>query len=308
MSSATSGKGGQTEQPRPLPTGTVTFLFSDIEGSTERWEAYRNPMKAAVARHDEVMRAAIERYGGYVFKTVGDAFCAAFSDASHALRAALDAHLALAQEDFSAIDGLRVRMGLHTGSAEERDADYFGPAVNRVARLMSTGHGGQLLLSGITHELVHNEAKDVVFSDLGLHRLKDLAEPERVWQASIGNLQRDFPPLNSLDVLPNNLPVQVTTFIGRERDLEELKTYVAEHRLVTLFGAGGVGKTRLAAQVGAELLDRYADGVWIAEFSPLSDPSLVPTAVAAAAGLELAAGELSAFGVCSSSSLSSGQQ
>src|SRR6202165_121504 len=124
MSSATSGKGGQTKQPRPLPTGPLTFLFSDVEGSIERWEAYRNPMKAAVARHDAVMRAAIERYGGYVFKTVGDAFCAAFSDASHALRAALDAHLALAREDFSAIDGLRVRMGLHTGSAEGGGADY----------------------------------------------------------------------------------------------------------------------------------------------------------------------------------------
>src|ERR1700736_1560221 len=292
MASATSGKGGPTEQARSLPSGTVTFLFSDIEGSTERWEAYRKPMKAAVARHDELMRAAIERHGGYVFKTVGDAFCAAFSDASHALHAALDAHLALAQEDFSAVDGLRVRMGLHTGSAEERDADYFGPAVNRVARLMSIGHGGQLLLSGIAHELVHNDAKDAVFSDLGLHRLKDLAEPERVWQATVGNLQRDFPPLNSLDVLPNNLPVQVTTFIGRERDLEELKTYVAEHRLVTLFGAGGVGKTRLAAQVAAELLDHYADGVWIADFAPITDPGSVTSVIAQVLGVSQAHGHL----------------
>jgi len=292
MSPATSGKGGQTKQSRSLPSGTVTFLFSDIEGSTERWEAYRKPMKAAVARHDDLMRVAIERYGGYVFKTVGDAFCAAFSDASHALHAALDAQLALAQEDFSAVDGLRARMGLHTGSAEERDADYFGPAVNRVARLMSIGHGGQLLLSGITHELVHNDAKDVVFSDLGLHRLKDLAEPERVWQATIGNLQRDFPQLNSLDVLPNNLPVQVTTFIGRERDLEELKTYVGEHRLVTLFGAGGVGKTRLAAQVGAELLDRFSDGVWIADFAPITEPGSVTSVIAQALGVSQAHGRL----------------
>jgi predicted ATPase/class 3 adenylate cyclase len=292
MSSATSGKGRQAKQPRSLPSGTVTFLFSDIEGSTERWEAYRKAMKAAVARHDELMRAAIERYGGYVFKTVGDAFCAAFSDASHALHAALDAHVALAREDFSAVDALRVRMGLHTGSAEERDADYFGPAVNRVARLMSIGHGGQLLLSGITHELVHNDAKDVMFSDLGLHRLKDLAEPERVWQANISGLQRDFPPLNSLDILPNNLPVQVTSFIGRERDLEDLKAHVAKYRLVTLFGAGGVGKTRLAAQAGAELLDHFSDGVWIADFAPITDPGSVTSVIAQVLGVSQTHGHL----------------
>ena len=287
-----SGKGRQVKQARSLPTGTVTFLFSDIEGSTERWEAYRSAMKAAVARHDAIMREAIERYGGYVFKTVGDAFCAAFSDASHALHAALEANLALAREDFSAVDSLRVRMGLHTGSAEERDADYFGPAVNRVARLMSIGHGGQLLMSGITHELVHNDAKDTVFTDLGLHRLKDLAEPERVWQASAGNLQRDFPPLNSLDALPNNLPVQMTNFIGRERDLEDLKAYVAAHRLVTLFGAGGVGKTRLAAQAGGELLDRFSDGVWIADFAPITEPASVTSVVAQVLGVSQAQGHL----------------
>ena len=292
MSSAIGSQGNQSEQPQSLPSGTITFLFSDIEGSTERWEAYRKAMKGAVARHDDLMRAAIEGQGGHVFKTVGDAFCAAFSDPPHALQAALEADLALAREDFSAVDGLRVRIALHTGCAEERDADYFGPAVNRVARLMSIGHGGQVLLSGITHELVRNEAKEVTFSDLGLHRLKDLAEPERVWQAGVSGLQTDFPPLKSLDVLPNNLPVQVTSFIGRERDLEELKNFVADHHVVTLFGAGGVGKTRLAAQVGAELVDRFADGVWIADFAPITDPGSVTSVIAQVLGVSQTHGRL----------------
>src|SRR6202049_3995245 len=286
MSSATSGKGGQTEQPRPLPTGTVTFLFSDIEGSTERWEAYRQPMKAAVARHDELMRAAIERYGGYVFKTVGDAFCAAFSDASHALHAALDAHLALAQEDFSAVDGLRVRMGLHTGYAEERDADYFGRAVNRVARLMSIGYGGQVLLSASARELAHRDLPiGTALLDLGSHRLKDLTEPELVWQLVIAGLPAEFPSLKSLDTTPNNLPIQPSSFRGREVELEEVKSLLSQHKLVTLFGSGGVGKTRLALQVGAEVLDRYPDGVWFADLAPITDRELVASVIAKVLGV-----------------------
>jgi predicted ATPase/class 3 adenylate cyclase len=282
-----------SKHPVSLPTGTVTFLFSDIEGSTERWETHHHAMKAAVARHEQLVRLAISRYGGYVFKTVGDAFCSAFATAPNAVRGAVEAQRELGKEDFSAVNGLRVRMGLHTGYAEERDADYFGPAVNRVTRLMSIGHGGQVLLSATTHELVQDEAPhETTFTDLGLHRLRDLAQPEHVWQVSAKGLPTDFPPLKSLDTLPNNLPIQVTSFRGREQDLEDLKAHLAEHRLVTLLGAGGVGKTRLAAQLGGELLERFPDGVWIADLAPITDSELVSSVVAKVVGVSQTQGRL----------------
>lgn len=189
-----SGAKQKPQKVVPLPTGTVTFLFSDIEGSTQRWEQHRDAMKAAVARHEQLLADAMQQHGGYVFKTVGDAFCVAFPTAPEALAAAVDAQQALAKEDFSAIDGLRVRMGLHTGYAEERNADYFGPAVNRVARLMSIGHGGQVLLSAATRDLAHSELpSSVSLVDLGSQRLKDLTEPEQVWQLNIVGLPTEFP-------------------------------------------------------------------------------------------------------------------
>jgi predicted ATPase/class 3 adenylate cyclase len=280
-----------SNRPVSLPTGTVTFLFSDIEGSTERWDAHGDAMKAAVARHDELIRTAIARFDGIVFKTVGDAFCSAFATAPNAVNAALEVQRGLNDEDFEAVDGLRVRMGLHTGYADERDADYFGPAVNRVARLMSIGHGAQVLLSGATYALVqHEPSRDRIFTDLGLHRLKDLTEPEHVWQMTPNGLPSDFPALKSLDAFPNNLPIQVTSFRGREKDLDDLKAHLAEHRLVTLFGAGGIGKTRLAVQLGAEVLDRFPDGVWIADFAPITDPELLSSVVAKAYGVGQAHG------------------
>jgi predicted ATPase/class 3 adenylate cyclase len=276
-------------KPAALPTGTITFLFSDIEGSTERWETHRDVMKAAVARHEKLVREAIARYDGYVFKTLGDAFCSAFDTAQSALNAAVEAQRALGTEDFSAVDGLRVRMGLHTGVAEERDADYFGPAVNRVTRLMSIGHGAQVLLSDSTHALVQNDApQGTTFTDLGLHRLKDLAQPEHVWQVTLNGHKSDFQPLKSLDALPHNLPIQVTSFRGREGDLEDLKAHLVEHRLITLVGAGGVGKTRLAVQLGAEVLDHFPDGVWISDLAPIADAELVSSVVAKALGVSQA--------------------
>jgi predicted ATPase/class 3 adenylate cyclase len=269
-----------------LPTGEVTFLFSDIEGSTWRWEQYHDPMKAAVARHEQLMSAAIERHGGYIFKMVGDAFCAAFPTAEGAVCAALDAQLALANEDFSSVDGLRVRMGLHTGYAEERNADYFGPAVNRVARLMSIGHGGQVLLSASTRELAHRVLPTgASLVDLGLHRLKDLTEPEQVWQLAASGLLAEFPSLKSLSTIPNNLPFAPTSFRGREQELEEVKSLLSQHKLVTLFGSGGVGKTRLAVQVAAEVLHHYPDGVWFADLAPIADPKLVSSVVAKVLGV-----------------------
>jgi len=275
-----------------LPTGTVTFLFSDIEGSTQRWESHREAMKAAVARHEQLMSAAIKQHCGYIFKIMGDAFCVAFPTAPEAVRAALDAQLTLAKEDFSAVNGLHVRMGLHTGYAEERNADYFGPAVNRVARLMAIGHGGQVLLSGSTRELAHSDLPaGVSLIDLGSHRLKDLTEAEQVWQLSIEALPADFPPLKSLDTTPHNLPIQQTSFRGRERDLEEVKSLVSRHKLLTLFGSGGIGKTRLALQAGAEVLDNYPDGVWLVDFAPITNPELVSSMIAKVVGMSQVEGQ-----------------
>jgi predicted ATPase/class 3 adenylate cyclase len=279
--SAASGLGMQ-----PLPSGMVAFLFTDIEGSTERWERYGDAMDAAVKRHDGLLRAAIEDHNGYVFKTVGDAFCAAFTRVSDAVIAAIDAQRALACEDFSAVDGLRVRAGLHVGEASERDNDYFGPAVNRVARLMSIGHGGQVVLSSLARDHVYSHLPTgAALTDLGLQRLKDLAEPERVWQLTVKGLQADFPPLTSLDAQPNNLPIQPTSFRGREHDLQEAKTLLGQHSLLTIVGAGGVGKTRLAMQVAADLLGQYPDGVWLADLAPITDPELISSVIARALGM-----------------------
>lgn len=281
MLDSARSKERQSRQQGSLPTGTVTFLFSDIEGSTERWERDRAAMQEAVRLHDRLMREAIAAHDGHVFKTIGDAFCAAFATPESAVRAALDAQVALAAADFSAVGGLRVRIAVNTGTADERDGDYFGPTVNRVARLTSSGHGGQVLLSDATHALVQNELPRATrFSDLGSHRFKDLAQSEHVWQVTVIGLPGDFPRLNSLDTLPNNLPIQVSSFYGHEQDLEDLKVQLLEHRLITLFGAGGVGKTRLAAQLGAEVLDRFSDGVWIADLASTTEPELVWNVVA----------------------------
>ncbi|HYK52188.1 MAG TPA: adenylate/guanylate cyclase domain-containing protein [Candidatus Eremiobacteraceae bacterium] len=275
-----------------MPTGVVTFLFSDIEGSTQRWEFDRAAMDAAVQRHDTVLRDVVERHNGYVFKTIGDAFCVAFQSAPDAVAATCAAQRALAAEDFSSVDGIRVRMGLHTGDAEERNADYFGPTVNRVARLVSIGHGGQVLLSGTTYDHAHCALPTgASLVDLGLRRLKDLTQPEQVWQLTIDGLPNEFPPLKSLDARANNLPTQATTLLGREPELENVKTLIGQHRLLTLFGAGGVGKTRLALQVGADLLDRYADGVWFVDLAPIRDQELVASVIAKTIGLRQTEGQ-----------------
>jgi predicted ATPase/class 3 adenylate cyclase len=264
-----------------LPTGTVTFLFTDIEGSTERWERHREQMKSAVRQNGEILQAAIETHDGHVFKTVGDSFCAAFHNVADAIAASLDAQKRLAAEDWSGVDDLKVRMAIHTGHTDERDGDYFGPAVNRVARLLAIGHGGQVLVSGASADLSQGELPPrASLRDLGEHRLKDLTHPEQVYQLLAPGLASDFPPLRSLEALPNNLPLQITSFVGRDVDILTVSELLAKHRLVTLVGAGGVGKTRLALQVGADLLDRYEDGVWLVELAPLSDNDLIPNTVA----------------------------
>jgi predicted ATPase/class 3 adenylate cyclase len=264
-----------------IPSGTVSFVFTDIEGSTERWERDRAAMQSAVRRHDELVRSAIVEHDGHVFKTIGDAFCAAFWRPEDAAAALLDAQRRLADEDFSAVDGLRVRGAIHTGTADERDGDYFGPAVNRVARLLAIGHGGQVLVSGVSADLLQGSLPtQATLRDLGEHQLKDLARPEYVYQLLAPGLQSEFPPLRSLDALPNNLPRQLTSFIGRDAEVAEITALIEAHPLVTLVGSGGIGKTRTSLQVAANLLDGSGDGVWFIELAPLSSGDFIPATVA----------------------------
>src|SRR3954452_19024554 len=208
-----------------LPSGTVTFPFADTEGSTPRWGPRPEAMQAALARHDALVRAAILEHGGHVVKTMGDAFHAAFSRAPDGVAAAVDAQHRLLAESWDDIGGLRVRMALHTGAAEERDGDYYGPPLNRAARLLATGHGGQVLLSDVTAALVRDDLSGgLELLDLGEHRLKDLIRPERVFQVVMPGLCAEFPPLVSLDARPHNLPLQVTPLLGREQDVQAVRS------------------------------------------------------------------------------------
>ena len=271
-----------------LPKGTITFLFTDIESSTRLWEHCPEAMRLALARHDLLLREALEKHHGYVFKTVGDAFCAAFATSSDAVDAALEAHLALQEQEWEETGPLRVRMGLHTGEAEERDNDYFGQTLNRAARLQGVGHGQQTLLSLTTYQLVRdNLPPSVSVVELGSHRLKDLQRPEQVFQLVHPALPSEFPPLKSLDnpKLPNNLPQQLTSFVGREREMAEVRALLSENRLLTLLGIGGTGKSRLSLQVAADMLDGEGDGVWLVELAALTDPALVPQAAAQVLGV-----------------------
>jgi predicted ATPase len=249
----------------------VTFLFTDVEGSTRRWEADADAMRVALAAHDEVLRGAIEGHGGWLFKHTGDGVCAAFASP----RSAVDAAVAAQREVL-----LPVRMGLATGEAELRDGDYFGAVLNRAARVMATGHGGQILLADSTAVLL--SGVDLV--DLGPRRLRDLPTPVGVFQVQAEDLRTNFPPLRALDKSPGNLRPQTTSFIGREPEVAELQAVVKAHRLVTLTGVGGVGKTRLAVEVAARLADEFPDGVWFFELAAVTDPAAIPDAVAAVLG------------------------
>jgi len=243
------------------PSGTVTFLFTDIEGSTRLWELAPEAMGISVARHDSILRSSIDSHGGYVFSTGGDGFGAAFGRAGDAIAAAVDAQEALDAGVWPTPEPVRVRMGLHTGEAAEREGDYFGPALNRAARLMAVGHGGQILCSSVTAELVEG----VELMDLGEHRLRDLSAPLRVLQ--VGTVA--FPALRSLEVFRSNLPASTSVFVGRERELALVASLLAGSRVVTLTGVGGVGKTRLAVQGAAELAAGYRDGAWLVELAPI---------------------------------------
>ncbi len=268
------------------PTGTVTFLFSDIEGSTRLWQDHPDSMGAALAVHDRIMRSAIGTHHGYVFSTAGDAFAAAFARAGDALSAAVEAQRALDAAEWGEA-AVRVRMGLHTGEAEERGGDYFGSALNRGARLMAAAGGGQVLVSSACEQIVAGQLPEgISLLELGEHRLKDLSTPELVFQACHPELAHEFPPLRTLDVTPNNLPVELTSFVGREGDLDQVGKLLNDTRLLTITGVGGVGKTRVALQVAAGATGHYRDGVWLIQLGTLSDPDLIPKQMAVAMGVQ----------------------
>jgi predicted ATPase len=245
-------------------------------------------MRVALARHYDLLAQAVSSHRGYVFKTVGDAVCAAFDTPADALAGALAGQRALRAEPWGGVGPIRVRMALHTGVAEERAGDYFGPPLNRVARLLAAGHGGQVLLSQPTYDLVRDELlPGVELRDLGEHRLKDLGRPERVFQVLHPELPAEFPPLKTLDARPHNLPVQATPLIDREAEVAAVSERLlrADVRLLTLTGPGGSGKTRLGLQVAAELLDHFGDGAVFVALAPVRDPALVASAVAQALGI-----------------------
>jgi class 3 adenylate cyclase len=254
------------------PSGVVTFLFTDVEGSTRRWEADADAMRQALGAHDKVLRTVIETSGGSLFKHTGDGVCAAFASPTGAVDAAVAAQRAME---------LPVRMGLATGEAEVRGADYFGAVLNRAARVMASGHGGPILLADSTAVLLSG----VDLEDLGPRRLRDLPTAVGVFQVRAPGLPTGFPPLRALDATPGNLRPQPTSLVGRESELAEVHEAVTAHRLVTLAGVGGVGKTRLALEVAARSAASFPDGVWVIELAPVGDPSAVPDAVAAVLGI-----------------------
>jgi len=261
-----------------LPSGTVTFLYTDIEGSTPLWEREPEQMRAALARHDAILRTAIAEQGGHVYKVIGDAFQAAFAVPAQAVAAALAAQRGLAGERWPTSAPIRVRMGLHVGPAEASGDDYVTThTLNRVARVMSAGHGGQTLLTLAVAELVRERLPaSVTLRNLGKHRLKGLTQLEHLFQVVALDLPADFPPLQSLAASPKNLPVQLTSFIGRDAEVAEVKGLLSASRLVTLTGSGGCGKSRLSTQVARELGSHYSNGVWFIELAPVADPALVP--------------------------------
>ena len=276
--------------PIVVPTDTVTFLLTDIEGSTALWEREPATTGEVVARHYTVIDAVVSAHGGVrpVEQGEGDSVVVAFKRASDAVAAALDIQQTLA----ATVPAVEVRIAVHTGEPQLRDGDnYMGHTVIRCARLRACAHGGQVLLSDVTAGLVADHLPtDATVRDLGVHRLRDLARPERVWQLVHPDLADGFAPLRTLDEHRHNLPVTRTSLVGRVAEMAELRRLALEQRLVTVTGAGGVGKTRLAQQVAAELVDRFRDGVWWVDLAPVVDADRVGDVVAAAAGLVEAPG------------------
>ncbi|HUQ40543.1 MAG TPA: adenylate/guanylate cyclase domain-containing protein [Acidimicrobiales bacterium] len=268
-----------------LPTGTVTFLFSDIEGSTRLADERRDEWPGLLEEHRRILRTAFGAHGGHEVKTEGDGFFVAFGDAGDAIRAAVDAQLGIQAHPWPG-DPIRIRIGMHTGPVEVVDDDYVGLSVHHAARVSGVGYGGQIIVSDAARQLAASaRLGDIGLADLGLHRLKDLDAPMRLHQATHPDLPSSFPPLKSCVETPHNLPPSLTSFVGREQDALMVQKLIGEHRLVTLMGAGGAGKTRLATEVARTLLDNRPGGVWFVELAPIADGSLLPNALAEALGL-----------------------
>jgi predicted ATPase/class 3 adenylate cyclase len=267
---------------------TATFLFTDLENSTPLWENHPALMQELAARHDTLLQEAIEGHRGQVVKTTGDGFHAVFDAATDGVAAALAGQQAIIEESWPIESGpLHVRMGLHTGESRARDGDYYGSDVNRAARVMGLANGGQVLVSEATAALVGNNLPaDVSLFDLGRHRLKGLAAAEQIYQIQHPTLPSEFPPLKSLSAYKHNLPVQLSTFVGRQKELADVKRLLKETHLLTLLGPGGTGKTRLMLEVAEEVIGDFPDGVWLVELAPLTDPDLVAERVAAALSLQ----------------------
>jgi predicted ATPase/class 3 adenylate cyclase len=271
---------------RNLPTGTVTFLFTDIEGSTRLLRELGDRYATLLADHHRILRSVVRESGGEEVDSQGEGMFLAFARARDAVRAAVACQRAIATHAWPEGKGVRIRMGLHTGEPERSEAGYVGIDVHRAARICTAGHGGQVLLSQSTRELVGDDLPEgVTLRDLGAHELRDLAHPEHLFQVVAAGLPAEFPPLRSLDARPNNLPRQLTSFVGRERELAEVDKLLEQTSLLTLTGVGGCGKTRLALEVAAAQLERLEHGVWLVELAPLADPEGVTRAVAAALGI-----------------------
>jgi predicted ATPase/class 3 adenylate cyclase len=280
---------------KPEPTsGTLIFLFTDVEGSTRLWERLPQAMRTALERHDRILQAAVAAANGQVVKTTGDGVMATFPSAAAAVSACLAVQRDLAAEPWGATGALQVRMGLHAGEAATRSSDYFGPTVNRAARIMAAGHGGQVLLSSAAAALATDQLPDGAgLRDLGLHRLKDLGRPERLFQLLHPDLADGFAPLTTLDRHPNNLPTQTSTFVGRDAELEAIGSRLEDEavRLLTLIGPGGAGKTRLALRAAADGVDRFEDGVFFVDLSAVRATEDVPAGIARAVGLSETTGQ-----------------
>jgi predicted ATPase/class 3 adenylate cyclase len=269
----------------------LTFLFTDIEGSTSKWEEQPELMAQAVARHDALLRDTVEAYRGRIVKTTGDGIYAAFANPADCLAAVIDVQVALLDPALTAGMAIAIRCGVHTGAVQARDNDYFGSTVNRTARIMGAAHGGQVLVSSAVADLLRDSLPaGVSLRDLGSVHLKGLAAPESVFQIVHPKLYQNFPALRELEATPNNLPQQLTTFIGRERERHEIEGLLATTRLLTLLGMGGLGKTRLALQIGAGVMDAYPDGVWFVDLQTIRDPALVAGETARVLGVREEAG------------------
>jgi len=276
-----------TPGPHARPADdTAVFLFTDIEASTRRWEGDQEAMSQDLTRHDELLRQAVEEGGGRVFSHTGDGLCAAFATARGALAAAVAGQRSLCGQPWASAAPLRVRMAIHAGAAEQRDGNYVGQALNRTARLLTLGHGGQVLCSHVVADLVRDHLPpDVSLTPLGEQQLADLTRPESVFQVCSADLPSTFPPLRSPRSRRHNLPGALTSFVGRTRELDEVRGLIRSARLVTLTGVGGVGKTRLAVEAITKLLDEFADGAWLVELGPVNEPGLVAPTLMAALGL-----------------------